>query len=275
MDLYFQQDYKEALRAAMAHRRGQFGARFTFERMATACGVQKTYLSKVLNGAGQLNPDQLFLAGDFLKLNTKEIDFLLLLREMQVSTSPKRAGMLKEKIQKLRKTHLKTEESIDVGGDTLSNDLLWEYYTDIDLQLVHLFMTVSSFSRVPANICECIGIEKSRLDTILLQLQNWNLLEFKNGVYKAKDPKIHLPEDSPVFLAFGILKRIKTIERLRKVKKGESEDYFFSALFSAEAKVQQELKRKILGLLKELQAGVSDSKAEEVFQLNIDFFRWS
>jgi transcriptional regulator with XRE-family HTH domain len=275
MNLFELDDYKLALKEMMTDRRKQFGSRFTFERMAEACGVQKTYLSKVLNSTGQLNPDQLFSACEYLKLGGTETDFLLLLREYQLALNPKRAGLLKARIEKARSANLKTEAAIKVVPDDTLERNNWEYYTDIDLQLVHLFMTVPSFAEEPRRVCEGIGISEARLEAILLKLQTWKLIEYKAGKYKAKDPKLHLPESSPVFLAFGILQRIKTIERLRQAKVEKGDDYFFSVLFSAETKLQARLKRKFLDLLKEVQAEVIESPAQQVYQLNIDLFRWS
>jgi transcriptional regulator with XRE-family HTH domain len=275
MNLYECDDYKTALKELMADRRKQFGSRFTFERMAEACGVQKTYLSKVLNSAGQLNPDQLFSACEYLKLSGSETDFLLLLRECQLSLNSKRAGLLRAKVEKARSSNLKTESAIKVVREDSLEINKWEYYTDIDLQLVHIFMTVPSFAEEPKRICNQIGISEVRLESILLQLQNWQLLEFKAGKYKAKDPKLHLPESSPVFLAFGILQRIKTIEKLRHMKAEKGDDYFFSVVFSAETKFQAKLKRKFLDLLKDVQSEVIESPAQQVYQLNIDLFKWS
>ncbi len=277
MNIYEFEDYKSALRSVMAERRNQFGSRFTFERMAEACGVQKTYLSKVLNSSAHLNPDQLFSAGEYLKLNSSETDFLLLLRDNQIALNSKRASALKEKVQKIRNENLKTDSVIEVVPESSIESRKWEYYTDVDLQLVHLFMTVASFAKDPPSICLKIGITEPRLESILLKLQNWRLIQFTEGSYQVKDPKLHLSEDSPVFLAFGILNRIKTLEKLRQLPplKADNNDYFFSVVFSAEAKFQTKLKRKFLEVLKETQADVIHSKAEQVYQLHIDFFRWS
>jgi transcriptional regulator with XRE-family HTH domain/DNA-binding IscR family transcriptional regulator len=275
MNIYEIEDYKTGLREIMAARRLQFGSRFTFEKMAEACGVQKTYLSKVLNSSAHLNPDQLFASCDYLKLSAGETEFLLLVRESQVALNAKRVALLNAKIKAIHDEHLKTESAIDVVSEGLVENHRWEYYTDTDLQLVHLFLTVPAFAKDPESICEKIGISKSRLENILLKLQKWELVRFEAGGYKAKDPKMHLSEDSPVFLTFGILNRIKTIEKLRQTKIEKSDDYFFSVVFSAESKYQNKLKKKILDLLRQTQSDVSSAKPEEVYQFNIDLFRWS
>lgn len=275
MSIYENNEYKPAIRTLMKERQKQFGSRFTFEKMAAACGIQKTYLSKVLNSSAQLNPDQLFSACEYLKLDSRDTEFLVILREAEIALHPKRAKILKAKVAKIRSDNLKTESAIEVVQDNFIEGNKWDYYTDVDLQLVHMFMTVSDYAKNPILICKQIGISELRLQAILLKLQSWQLLRYQEGAYCAEDPKLHLPEDSPMFLTFGILNRIKTIEKLRITKIDRADDYFFSVMFSASTKLQSKFKRKILELLKELQTEVVDSKSEQVYQLNIDFFKWS
>ncbi len=275
MNIYENEDYKRALRSMMKERQQQFGSRFTFEKMALSCGIQKTYLSKVLNSSTHLSPDQLFLACEYLKLNSRETDFILLLRESEIALNTKRASLLKANISKVRNDNLKTESVIEVVQENTVDSHKWEYYTDVDLQLVHMFITIPAYAKDPDLICQKIGINAIRLQAILLKLQSWQILRFRNGVYHAKDPKLHLPEDSPVFLAFGILNRVKTIEKIRQSKTDPSDDYFFSVIFSASKKLQSKFKGKLLDVLKEFQSEVVASKSEEAYQLNIDFFKWS
>ncbi len=275
MKIYENEKYKQSLRSLMIERQQQFGSRFTFEKMALACGIQKTYLSKVLNSSAHLNPDQLFAACEYLKLNSVETEFMLLLRDSEIAVNSKRASILKARITKTRKDNLKTESAIQVAKDGSVDSNKWDYYTDVDLQLVHMFMTIPDYAKDPDQICQQIGINTIRLQAILLKLQNWQIVRFQDGSYQVNDPKLHLPEDSPVFLAFGILNRVKTIEKIRLAKTDRGDDYFFSVIFSASKKLQGKFKRKILDVLKELQREVIDSKSEEIYQLNIDFFKWS
>ncbi len=127
------------------------------------------------------------------------------------------------------------------------------------------------FLKSPELICPKIGISLPRLQSILLKLQSWKIIRFQNGAYSATDPKLHLSEDSPVFLAFGILNRIKTIEKIRQSKTDPGEDYFFSVIFSASKKLQSKFRMKILDVLKDFQGDMIKDSSEEVYQLNIDF----
>lgn len=275
MSVYDFNTYKEALKGIMLERRERLGSKFTFEKMATACGVQKTYFSKVMNSHAHLNPDQLFNAGEYLKLLPKEVEFLLLLRELETAINKNRITSLNQKIDKIKSEELKIKSQLKTSTTALTEEQKWEYFTNIDLQLVHLFLTINHYAKKPELISDKIGIDNDKLILLINKLKEFSFVELKNGIHQAADPSLHLPEDSPVFQVFGILNRVKTIEKIRKNKATSEDDYFFSAIFSADSRLHNQLKKKILTLIKETQSEVLKQKSEQVYQLNIDFFKWS
>lgn len=268
-------DYKKILKSIMKTRRQQFGSKFTFEKMAMACGVQKTYFSKVMNTHAHLNVDQLFSACEYLKLTAKETEFILLLRDLELATNVKRSESLKSKIEKFRKDGLKIKSEVVASSFKTIENQQWEYFSDIDLQLVHIFLTLPLFAKKPELICDKIGVDKDRLFSIINKLKEWGLVISNANELKTIDPHIHLPDDAPVFLLFSVLKRLKTIEKIKRSNSEKNDDYFFSVIFSSEKKFQNILKKNILNLIKETQSLTVKQKSEEVYQLNIDFFKWS
>lgn len=265
-------DYKLALRDLLERKREQHGSRFTFEKMAIACGIQKTYLSRVLNGKGHLNPDQLFAACEFLSLREVEIDFLQLLRERQDSVHPRRLNLLKKKIEALKAARLKSENTLKTKN-TFKLEQAIDYYTNFNLHLTHLLLTIPRFSASPQDICGTLNISVSELNENLEKLERWGLVKRKGAKVVAEEVSQHLPADSPVFGTFATLQRIKAMEKMNQSKR--EEDYFFSVLFSAEAGYQVVLRKKLLALLEEARGSIEKGKQEEVFQLNIDLFRWT
>jgi len=275
MQLFEFNEYKLALKAQMDLLRQQFGVRFTYEKMASECKVQKTYLSRVLNGAGHLNADQLFSACTYLKLNPDETDFILLLREWELSLISSRKKQLKNKILEVRKQQLKSEKFIESNEGRKSAEDLWEYYTDVDLQLVYIFLTVSSYANNPNAICNKINISDAQLKSILSKLQDWKFIHFKDGKLFIDQPKLHLSENSPIRKPHHILQRLKTIERMKQLEHGTDSNIVFSSIFSADVEFQTQFKKKLLNLIKEAQTQVLTSEAQEVYQLNIDLLKWS
>lgn len=275
MDVFSYEDYKAALREIMKERQRQFGSRFTFERMANTCGIQKTYLSRVLNSTAHLSADQLFTACEFLKLNAEEIGFLILLREHANAHNPKRLSILQKEILDIRKKNLRTEAVFTGKKIDAQRQTQWEYYTDTDIQLIHIFLTISSYAKQPNLIGQKLGLGVDRIQEILVKLKSWNLIDFKDDVYSVREFSQHLPEDSPIFIPYGILGRMKSLEKMRARDSENKQDYFFSVTFSASEETRIKFKKKILDLIKSFQSEVADSPSQDVFQFNIDLFKWS
>lgn len=267
------QSYKSVLLETGTQLRSQFGSKFTFERMAHACGIQKTYLSRVLNGKSHLNPDQLFSACEFLKLDSTATEFTLILRELELTNHPKRRKQLTQQIEQIRKSELKIEKVIHNLDHPKRMHQTWEYYSDPDILLVHLALTIPRFASSPDALLKFLDISKERLNQILMTLQDWNLIQFQGEKYHLEDPVQHLPKDSPLFRLHSTALRQRTIEKIRKLD--DENSFIFSTVFSADAALQNRLRKKILALLKETQADVGAAKSDDLFQMNIDFFSWT
>src|SRR5438067_732825 len=107
MRVYDCDSYKSFLRTSLLQKKQAVSSsRYTYERMARACGIQKTYLSRVLNSdASHLSDDQLYLACRFLGVGLVERDFLLLLRDWERSSVPERKAELAARIASQREKH--------------------------------------------------------------------------------------------------------------------------------------------------------------------------
>ncbi len=272
MRIYEYSDYKKALRETTEQIREKFGNRYTFEKMAHACGIQKTYLSRVLNGDSHLSADQVFTACEYLKLSEEETEFVGLLRELQTCSVAARKSRLTSKIEKIRSSHLKTENILHIKNELQLGDISWEYYSDVDIHLVHVLLSVPRFASNPEKICGALGLSQTRFEEILFKLRRWNLVEMTKNKIHTNEFVRHLREDSPVFSTFAVMQRLKMLKKLQQEK--SKNDYFFSAFFSAETTYQEKLKKEILKLLAGAKGHIENAKGENVYQLNIDLCLW-
>lgn len=271
MDIYTYNDYKTLARDLTNDLRQKYGQRYTFEKMANACGIQKTYLSRVLNGKGNLSADQLYSACEYLGLSPVEADFVDCMREFQTSTNSKRRERLKKKMDSIRSSRLKTEAAVKLST-VHDSEKTWEYYSDFNLHLTHLLLTISEYAQSSEKISNILKILPNELEKKIRKLENWGLVIRKGSKLEVKSFNQHLPENSAVFKTFAVSQRLKTIEKLNREK--EENDYFFSALISADTGFQTKLRKQILSLLEEARKQTEKSEPEHVYQLNIDFFAW-
>src|SRR5262249_25955486 len=120
-------------------------SRFTYERMAKSCGVQKTYLSRVLNGGkGQLSADQLYQSCAFLGVTADERSYLFLLRELEQCNVPVRRTELQKTIADIKAKHRRSESHLEAERVTAASDLA-DYYLDPNVMLIHIFLSVARF----------------------------------------------------------------------------------------------------------------------------------
>ena len=77
--------------------------------LAQAAACNRTYLSQVLNSKVQITPDQAVLMAEYLKLNSDEKDFFLLLVLLERASNFKSRSIFEKKIQFLVSKNQKLE----------------------------------------------------------------------------------------------------------------------------------------------------------------------
>jgi uncharacterized protein (TIGR02147 family) len=273
MSVFAYDDYKKIIRDRTQELKKRHGQRYTLEKVAHACGVQKTYLSKVLNSDTNLSADQLFAACQFLLLTADEIDFSLLLRERTASVHQQRKELISGRIQDVRATQLNTERHLQSNAFQPSAIATWEYYSDANLQLVHLFLSIPRFTEDTSQIEQSLGLSAEELSRCLDKLRSLNLVSLENGKWSAPPVNIHLSENSPAFRQHRVQQRLKTIERMNN--RCDGNPCHFSALFTADQSTFISFRRHWLDFLKKIQKEAVAAPSEDVYQMNFDLFSWS
>ncbi len=265
--------YKVALNDLHLEKKVSFSKQYNFQNMAKFCGIQKTYLSKVLAHDGHLTSDQLFSACEFLGLNQKERDYIFCLYECERSQNAKRREELNQKLQLLRAEIKKTEKNIPVKSLNSASPDLVEYYINPDFQLVHMFLTIPKYASNIRLIQLRLGLADDVFSNILRKLQNNNIITVKNGKFQSIVDNIHLPSDSYLFPAYKKLIRLKSMS---KFDNGLNKNNFnFSVSFSCSVQTKESIHQEILKTIQRIQNKVTASPQEEVYQLNLDLFSWS
>jgi hypothetical protein len=271
--LFHLEDYKEILISSLRQRK-LIDPTFTHEKMASACRVQKTYLSKVLNHAGDLSSDQLYRAAKWLGLSDDEKRYLFYIYEYQKSEVIERKKELRESIERLKKKHSKTEHHIE--GTTVTTKKtptdLQDYYLNPDIQLVHIFLTIQKYCNDPSLIAKRIGISVNHLEKTLNTLERLGLILKKNGAVSVTQQDLHLSKTSGLYEPYRKLIRLKTLEKIQKGNDGK--EYTFSVFFSADPKTREQIQERFFEFLKFTQKLVKSSKTTEVYQMNFDLLDW-
>ena len=173
--------------------------------MATACGVQKTYLSRVLNSTdAHLSEEQLYHASMYLGMPKDEREFLQLLRRRDRATARALQDELDHDIERVRQHHRKTDQYIKVKPRDQKDrrptaTAGWDpFYTDPLNLLTHVFLTVERFRKDLPALASALRIDMDRLTRVLTTLEAQGLIRLVDDQLMLLKRDTHLPSDSPV-----------------------------------------------------------------------------
>ncbi len=273
MNIYEYQNYKTFLKDSVVHGKNKTSHKLTYEALAQACHVQKTYLSKVLNKDGDLNSDQFYRCMTFLKLDENEKEFMQLVYDHQTSTVLEKKKWLGGKIENKQHQHMKTESNIKAEAQTTSLELLNTYYLDPYFSVIHMYLTIPKFQKNPESVASSLKITEKILNEYLDQLLEMRIIEKQGTEFKLIKDNLHLPENSPIYKAYRSLMRMKSIQQMETLAPEKS--YSFSAIFSTDPVARKTIHKAFLAFLKETQKLVQKGKETEVYQMNFDLFDWS
>ncbi len=274
MSIYSAQNYKDVLKNTLLSKKERMGAKgYTFQKMAEVCGVQKTYLSKVLSREGHLTSDQLFLACEYLSLSLEERQFTFLLYELEKSYVEKRKEEILKEIRNIRRKHQTTDSHIKGQKVSVVAEDMSQFYLDPLQQIVHMFLSVEKFARSPSSICEILNIPKLKLTEILKKLESLKVVHYKNDRYFVSEDNLHLNSSSYLYPAYRKLMRLKAMEQIERLNSDQS--YNFSVVFSTQPEIKDRIHKEFLELLTKSQKWISAAKETEVYQMNFDLFTWS
>jgi uncharacterized protein (TIGR02147 family) len=269
MTTYDYIDYRKYLKAAVLAKKASSPS-INFSRIAEEVGVQRSYLSQVFGFKCHLNSDQLYVIAKKLGLGEKEIEYLLILLDVEKSQVSARREKLIHLRDSLRNAHFKSENYLDRKTLKIDNGIYSQYYTDPYCSLVHMYLLIPNFRNHPSSITEELGLSQEKLDEILQVLLRLKLIEMAKGKVKVLVETLHLVEDSFLSKTNATMFRLKAIEN--QMRGNVESDYFFTASISADAETKNAIKRKFLEFLKEVSKLVDSAPAKKVFHLNFDLF---
>ncbi len=275
MDLLKYTDYRDCLREQLLQKKKSFPHRYTFQKMAEHCGIQKTYLSRVLKQNGQLSPDQCYLACGYLGLDQVAMDFVLLLREFNDCQVPSRKSFLQKKLNEIAQEELTSESHLSAVAATSikgREDTDQLYFLDPWNQIVHLAMEIPRFAKAPELLVPLLNLSSKSLEDVLHWLEKNGFLKFEGGRWKSKTVHLHLPASSSMQRSYRKLMRLAALHRWEISQ--DQKDYGFSVLFTADAKTVRQIRKDILTLIQSAEAKVTKVKGDALVQMNIDLLEW-
>ena len=271
IEIFESDNYREIIKSCLLDKKKIYGRDYTFEKMARACRLQRTYLSSVLAGNGHLNSDQVYMACQFLGFDDNEYHYVSLLHEFDKSVFPKRKKHLQTEIDRLRKKSLRTEAHINSPVSSVEG--MNDFYLDFNAQLIHMFLTVSKYRENTNLLMQKLGLHKSRFLKSLRTVETAGLISVKDGAITVLKDNFHLPSESSYYPSYRSQMRLHALEQMQR--QYEEDQYSFSVLFSSNDEIRKRIQGDFLKFLDRAQKLSQGSETEEVYQINFDLLKWS
>jgi uncharacterized protein (TIGR02147 family) len=272
LNIYNELDYRQILKKLVENRK-KIDSSVNFQNMASSCRIQKAYLSQVIKGVRDLNQDQLYMACQYLNLDSDEKKFLVMLLEYSRCGLEERKKEILKKIKLFQKDKRKTSSHIDVNEMNERKVNREDYFLDPLNQIIHMCLSIPEFKVNPKLISKNLFLPREKVLSSLKKLESMGIIEFSENGILDKEVDLHLPQDSPIFDAWRSQLNTLSLNRIKKLK--DSKTYNFSAIFGSNEKIRKEIHTHFLEFLNKTKELVTDSEVEEVFQVNFDLFSWT
>lgn len=277
MSIFSHGDYRRIIKDLVSHRK-TIDSGATFQSMAEFMGIQKPYLSKVLSGAADLSSDQMYLACRYLKLSPIECDYMELLLTFSRCALSERKKDLEAKIRLYQENQLRTEAYLDEKSILSLQSDFQEFYLDPVNLIIHVALSIEPYRLDTKRILKDFKfISGEILENALSMFQRLDLIEYKGKEIILKRKSLHLSKSSPIFRAHHQLVRHFCLQNFQAQQsaRGGSTSLNTSVTFSVSEADLLRVKSLVLELLKAVEGIVKEAEAEEVYQFNIDLFKWT
>ncbi|MBI2519968.1 MAG: TIGR02147 family protein [Bdellovibrio sp.] len=271
-NIFMESEYRKIIKTIVETKK-QVDKKFNYQKMAESMGIQKAYLSQVLQGTRDFSQDQLYRAAQFLRLTEPEYEYMKLLLEYSRSALAERKQKLQKEISEIQSQNLKTEKSVDLKKIEVIAEKGATYYLDPLNQIVHMALDIPRFRKNISDLAKALELSDVRVKKTLSTLQEIGIIEIKNNEIKVLTHNIHLPKDSPIFWPWKTALSAMSNYRIRNLE--ENSTYNFSVVFAADEETKTKLQAMFLNFLKDARPLVEKAKSKEVFQMNFDLFSWT
>lgn len=266
--LYDAKDYKHFLKSRLST---EDPFPITQTAMAKAAGCKGSYLSQCLNGKVHLLPEQMHAIGVFLRMGEEEIQFLLLMLELERSGSPAHRSFVKKRLTELRETqdrishHLRQESEAPQsarGG-------LQSYYNDWYVIAVHMLCTLPEI-RSAEEIARRLGLTSGQARHAVKTLQDLGLIQHKDGSLRATSRHLHIGDRDPLISRHHANWRMQASLRSQPAP---TTDLHYTAVYSLSRADALQIRDELARTLMRVREKVKPSPEECLAAFGVDWFQ--
>jgi uncharacterized protein (TIGR02147 family) len=267
MDAIFHyESYKDFILDYRTHLPG--GGRGFFQKMSEALGVVPVLISQIFKGDRELNPEQAIELCEFLKLSKIEAKFFCLLVHKSRAGSAKLRAHLQEEIDELRRDSLELSSHLPKDAK-LDEKTKAVFYSSWAHSAIRLCTDIEAFKSVD-RIAERLNLPKEKVSEIVQFLLKNGLVVNSDHRLKLGPQRTHLESSSPWVRQHHQNWRQRSVEKMLTPDKT---DLFYTGPMVLSHKDYLDIREILAKQISEIIQIVSASKSEDIYCLNLDWFR--
>lgn len=259
------EDYKFALQDILKERRKE--TKGLSRKLSEHLNVHPSMVSQVLSGAKDFSEEQMLLVTEFLGLPEIESHYLLTLLQRERAGSKKLKDFYEQQKNEIKRKGSLISEKV-TKNTSLSDLDKAIFYSHWLYAAVHLLTTLEKKVTFK-DICLKFNLEPGRAREILNFLGRLGIVIEKDGFFSSGLVATHLESNSPFLPRHHINWRLKAIEHAHQVTEHE---LMYTATISVGRDDFKLIREELAQVIQRFVARVKDSPAEDIAQLNLDFF---
>ena len=237
-------------------------------KLAKALNVNSTLISQVLGGTKSFSAEQALTTALYLNLKALETEYFLMLIHLDRAGTKEYRAYLEKQLKDLKS---KSEQLVNrVRHESkISEEHRARYYSDWAVLAIHLATLLPKLKTVEA-LAERFHLPDEKIRTITDFLIEAGLLKLNKGEFSYQRQSTHLEGTSPWIKAHHSNWRQKAIE---DVSFSLPSSLHYSAPLTISKKDAEKIREILIQTINSVDEILGPSESEELFCLNIDWFR--
>ncbi|HEX4923239.1 MAG TPA: TIGR02147 family protein [Bdellovibrionales bacterium] len=242
--------------------------RGTVRKLADALGCHPTFISQVVSQKANFSNEQAVHFCRFAKLDAAETEYFIDL------VGRDRAGDADTKAFFASRLERHAESRLELQSRWKTKDVLrpeheYVYFENYLYQAIHCLIQVPTFQDSAA-LAKALAISKEQADSVLFGLNKMGLAERAGSRWSATKASLHIGKSSPNTRRFHMNWRLKTAALL--LDQQPESNLHFSAVAAISRREAAAIRRALVDVIDSSRQRMVDSKSEEVFVLNLDYY---
>jgi uncharacterized protein (TIGR02147 family) len=237
-------------------------------QLARFLGVHTTLISQVIKELKSLTTDQAAKSAEFLGLNELETEYFVLLVQLDRAGNSAAKDLFKKQIKRVKDQSQNISKRIK-SEKKLTDEQRAVFYSDWAYSAIRQAVVLPGISDLNS-ISAFLGLPRKRVQKILDFLLQTGLCKTSGGKLNVGPSSTHVEAGSPWVRVHHMNWRQKAIQSLDKEN---PEHLHYTSPLTIAAKDADLVRERIIQLIEQINTIVDPSPSEELFCLNLDWFK--